>query len=202
MNAALLLMSSTFMAGADAPAHVHPPAAPAVVSGCSTGCAAACDPCASKPSLFDKIKSRLGCHKSKDCCAPAPTCCAKPAPAPKCAPAPTCAPACDSCAAPRPNLFDKIKAKFKHKSDCAPACDTCSSCGAAPGAVVVPAPVPMKETPKPMDPKKVDPKKVGSEGSVPPIAIPTPGATSVPAIPSIPVTPISGSKLSGSTSPY
>lgn len=191
MNAALLLMSSTFMAGADAPAHVHP-AAPAVVAGC---CAAACDPCASKPSLFDKIKSRLGCHKSKDCCAPAPTCCVKPAPAPKCAPAPTCAPACDSCAAPRPNLFDKIKAKFKHKSDC----DTCSSCGAAPGAVVVPAPVPMKETPKPMDPKKVDPKKVGGEGSAPPIAIPTPGATNIP---SIPVTPISGSKLSGSTSPY
>lgn len=184
MNA-LLLMTSTFVAGADVPvaAHDH---APAAVAGCGTGCNR-CDPCPRKPSILDKFKSRLGSRNNNDCCAPAPTCCAKPAPAPKCCtPAPA---ACDPCASARPNLLDKIKSKLhgrKNKSDCcAPACD---GCGAAPAHPVHP-------------PKPMDPKKVGSEGAAP-IAIPTPGAIKVPSLPATPVTPVSGPKLTGATSPY
>lgn len=169
MNA-LLLMTS-MVAGADAPA-----AAPAPAACCSD----ACDPCAKKPGLLDKIKARLASRKH-DCCEPAPKCCEKPAPAPKCcAPAPKCE--CDPCA--RPNLLDKIKGKLhSRKSDCcAPACD--SGCGAAPSTS--PAP---KDMPKPME------KKTGTE--LP--SIPSPGASNVP---TIPVTPVSGGKLSGANSPY
>src|SRR5439155_9862846 len=172
---------STFMAGADAPAAAAP-AAPAVVAGCGAGCDT-CDSCGKKPGILDKLKGRLGCHKHKrDCCAPAPTCCEKPAPAPTCcAPAPA---ACDTCAA-RPNLLDKIKGKLhgrKSKDCCAPACDGCA-----------PAPVPGPVVP----PKPMDPKKAGTDAA-PSIAIPTPGATNVP---TIPVTPVSGPKLTGAGSP-
>jgi hypothetical protein len=199
VNAALLLMTSTFVAGADAPAAA--PMAPAAVASCG----ASCDPCCSKgPSLLDRMKSRMGCHKHKrgnDCCAAAPTCCA-PAPAPKCcapapkpkccapAPAPTC---CDTCDSARPNLLDRIKAKWqskKHKHDCcAPACDGCSAAPAGPAPPVnMPTP-----TPKPMGAKSV------SESAPPAITIPTPGATLVPSVPTIPVTPVSGAKA---YSPY
>lgn len=176
MNAALLLMTSTFMAGADAPAA----AAPAAAAPAAACCSDACDPCAKKPGILDKIKARLGSHKCKSSCEPA---CA-PAPAPKCE-APKCAAPCDPCASARPNLLDKLKGHFGKKKDCgcAPACD---GCGAAPA----PTPTP---TPKPMTPNKV-----GTEGT-PAIVIPSPGALVVP---SIPVTPVSGGKLSGSTSPY
>lgn len=157
MNAAFLLMSSAALAGADpAPAA---PAAPAVIStghGCNN-CGAPAT-CCEKAGLLDKIKARLGSwkHKSHDCgCAPAP------------APAP-----CHTCAksvADRPNLLDKLKARWGKKScGCAPACDPC---GAAP-AVVTPAPggttTPPKEMPKPKDPPKVDPKPKGN------VAIPQP----------------------------
>ena len=170
MNAALLLMTSTFMVGADAPVA----AAPAPAACCSD----ACDPCGKKPCLLDKIKSRLGSRKHHDCCEPAPKCCEKPAPAPK------CEPVCDPCAA-RPNLLDKIKSKLhsrKQKDCCAPACDGCAA----------PAPIP---APPGTPPKPMDPKKTGSD--IP--AIPTPGALNVPVIP---VTPVSGGKLTGANSPY
>jgi hypothetical protein len=161
---ALLLMTSTFMAGADAPAVAAPGAPAAAVVGCS-GCTDSCDACAKKPGILDKIKGRLGSHKCKSACEPA---CA---PAPKCAPAP--APKCEDSCGSRPNLLDKLKGKFGHKNKdcgCAPACD---SCGTAP------APVPAPTLP----PKPMDPKKVGSEG----IVIPSPGSLVVP---SIPVTPV------------
>lgn len=155
MNAALLLMTSTFMAGADTPA-----AAPAAPAAACSSCADSCDPCAKKPGILDKIKARLGSHKCKSACEPA---CA---PAPKCE-APKCEAACDPCAA-RPNLLDKLKAKFGKKHGCCEAaCDGCAA----------PAP-----TPKPMDPKKVSDAQA--------IVIPSPGALVVP---SIPVTPVSGS---------
>jgi hypothetical protein len=159
-------MTSSFMAGADAPAAAAPSAAPAAaVAGCS-GCSDSCDPCAKKAGILDKIKARLGSHKCKSAC----DSCAPP-PAPKCeAPKPTC----DPCHAARPNLLDKLKAKFHHKDcGCAPACD---GCAAAPAPVPSPAP-----TPKPMDPKKT------SSDGAPAIVIPSPGALVVP---SIPVTPV------------
>lgn len=154
MNAAFLLMSTAALAGADpVPA---PPAAPAVIStghGCNN-CAPAT--CCEKAGLLDKIKARLGSlkHKSRDCgCAPAP------------APAP-----CHTCAkgiADRPNLFDKLKARWgSHKAcGCAPACDPCASAPAPAPAGGGTAP---KEMPKPKDTPKVDPKPKGN------VAIPAP----------------------------
>ncbi|MFO0803289.1 MAG: hypothetical protein U0791_09230 [Gemmataceae bacterium] len=184
MNAALLLMTSSLMAGADAPAAAAPAPA-AAVAGCS-GCTDSCDPCGKKPGILDKIKARLGSHKCKSACEPA---CA-PAPAPKCE-APKCD-TCDPCHSARPNLLDKLKSKFgKHKDcGCAPACD---GCAAAPAPAAPPAGG--TTPPKPMDSKK---DKVSTDG-IPSIVIPSPGALVVP---SLPVTPVSGGKLSGSTSPY
>jgi len=190
MNA-LLLMTSSFMAGADAPAAAPAAPAAAAVAGCSDGCGSGCaasEPCCSKSGFLDRFKGRMGGHKhSNDCCAAAPTC--APAPAPQCC-APAAASCCDSCATPRPNLLDRCRAKMasrKHKGDCcAPACD---SCGAAPA--VTPSPTPSTLPPAPMGPKKVS-------GSItaPQIVIPTPGANLVP---SLPVTPVSGAR---SNSPY
>jgi len=157
VNAAFLLMSTAALAGADpAPAA---PVAPAVIStghGCNNcGAPAAC---CEKAGLLDKIKARLGGLRSKshDCgCAPAP------------------APACDPCAksvADRPNLLDKLKARWGSKKacGCAPACDPCATTSAHP---VTPAPGgtnPPKEMPKPKDPPKVDPKPKGN------VSVPTP----------------------------
>lgn len=229
MNAALLMMTSTIMAGADAAPAAPAAPAPVVVSG--TGCGAGgCGPvvgsgcCDAAPAcggsrvgFFDKLKSRMGgmkCkHKHDDCgcAAPAPCHSCAPAPAPAPAPCHTCAaPApCDTCGhAARPNLFDRIKAKFGHKhkgcNDCAPACDSCGTPGCAtPGPAVIPpatggTTMPPKDMPKPMDPVKPKPKTSGTDAP-PAISIPTPGASLVPP-PA--VTPVSGPKLSGSTSPY
>lgn len=204
MNAALLMMTSTLMTGADVSA--APPAAPAPVAapagpGCgSGGCGpvadGCCDSCGGKAGLFDRLKGRMGCRhrKSQDCCA-------APAPATCCAPtAPACAPVCDTCAAPRPNLCDRLKGRFgRHKGGdcCAPACDGCAAPAVGPVAVppggTMPAPVTPSPMPKPMTPSKT------SAGAAPPIAIPTPGAVVVPPLP---VTPVSGPKLTGTTSPY
>jgi hypothetical protein len=199
MNA-LLLMTSTFVAGADAPAAAPLAPAPAAVAGCGAGCDSGCaasEPCCSKSGLLDRLKGRMACHKhAKDCCASAPTC--APAAAPQCcAPAaPAAASCCDSCASPRPNLLDRCRAKMaskKHKGDCcAPACDTC---GAAPAVTPVPTPTPSTLPPTPT-PKPMNPKKVGNDGSAPLIVIPTPGANLTP---TLPVTPVSGAK---SNSPY
>ena len=166
------------------------------MSGPTCGCT---DTCA-KHGILDKLKGRMGTHGGKhhkgDCgCAPAPTtCCAPPPPPPApvacCAPAPTC----DTCAhGSRPNLFDKLKghgAGKRHKGDCgcAPGCDGCTD----PAVPTVPAPA--KDMPKPMDPKKT------SSDTVPQIAIPSTGTTVV--VPPLPVKPVSGPKLNGSTSPY
>jgi hypothetical protein len=163
VNAAFLLMSSAALAGADpAPAA---PAAPAVIStghGCNN-CGAPAAACCPKTGLLDKIKARLGGLRSKshDCgCAPAP--------------------ACDTCpksVADRPNLLDKLKARWGSKKahGCAPACDPCGTAHHA----AHPAPgggTPPKEMPKPKDPPKVDPKpkdppkgNVGIPAPLPPV---------------------------------
>lgn len=213
MNAAILLMTSTVMVGADpAPTPPAPPPLPPVVvhggAGCSgPGCGGpvgpvvsggCCDACGSgKAGFFDRLKSRVGGFslkrsKSADCC-PAPTPCAT------CAPAP-----CDTCgAAPRPNLFDRLKGRFgKRKSyDCcaSPCAEPCAT-PLPPGAHPVPPapPEPPKEMPK-TSPKKDEPKKTSSDTSLP--SIPSPGAINVPPYP-MPVTPVSGPKLNGTTSPY
>lgn len=177
MNAAFLLLTSAWMAGADpAPAT---PAAPAVVAGqscCGTSC---CDDGCGRKLFNGALRARLAGLFHKDCCDPcapacpapcAPVCkpvcppacppapCCKPAPVccPKpvcCQPAPVCKPACDPCAdscCGRTKLLDRLRGLF-HK-DCCGGCDPC--CGAAP---VAPAPA---EQPKKM------PATVGSAGTV------------------------------------
>ncbi|MCE9530903.1 MAG: hypothetical protein K8T89_07245 [Planctomycetes bacterium] len=153
MNAALLMLTSAWMAGAD---HHAPTAAPAVVStgsSCATGgCATATcdDPCAKKHGLFDRLKGRFakGCGcEAAPACAPAPVCKVE---APKCN---TCnaAPACDSCGSP--GLWSKFKARFsKHGAS---SCNTCDSCASgAPVTTgtsnpeVIPPPKDKKEMPK------------------------------------------------------
>jgi hypothetical protein len=196
VNAALLLMSSTFLVGADpAPA---PAAAPAVATaGCGTGCGeASCgDACCERAGLLDRIRARIGSRrcKSDDCCAPAPTCCA-PAPAPKpcCAPAPSCD-TCDPCAS-RPNLLDRLRAHFgKRRSDC---CDSCSTCdtGCAPAA-----PHAAPSTPAPSDVPKPMPKTSGTSTEAITPVVPAPGAVVAPPLP---LAPASAPNLNGTTSPY
>lgn len=129
MNAALLMMTSTLMAGADA-APVAP-AAPAYVAG--PGCSgpdcggpsysgpsyggsvsASCDTCVGgKASFCDRLKARfggMGSRRSRSS-AYAPV-------------------ACDTCgtAEARPNLLDRIKARCgkKKSADCSYAAPACS----------------------------------------------------------------------------
>jgi hypothetical protein len=149
VNAAYLMLTTAWLAGAD-PAPVAPvPAAPVVAApiggGCGGGCGGcATDACCEKESKFAKFKAKF--HKHSDCgceqsCAPAPTCCAPkpvccPAPKPVCcpAPAPTCchaAPVSCGCEEQRVKLWDKLKAKFHKHNDCG--CESsCNSCGGAP----------------------------------------------------------------------
>ena len=196
MNAACLLMSAAWMAGADTASHPLPAGAPAVIntgSGCSNCgpvASAYCDdPCA-KTGILAKLKSKVGGlgKKGGDCgYAPAP------------------APACDACASSRPNLLDTVKGRFGKKKGgdcCAPACaPACDPCGAAPAVVVHPPagaitpPPPPKDMPKGKDadpkPKEPEPKPKTT----------APGATGLPAIPT-PLTPVTTPQLNGTTSPY
>lgn len=105
MNAAYLLLTSAWMAGADAAPVAPAAAAPVVSTGscCGGGCATSCDPCANRcgPNLFERLRSRF--HRN-DCCdtgCSAPVVhhkCCTPAPAPTCCtPVKSCTPACDPC---------------------------------------------------------------------------------------------------------
>ncbi|MCY2941903.1 MAG: hypothetical protein NTV50_09595 [Planctomycetota bacterium] len=90
MNAAFLLLTTAWVAGADA----APAAAPAVTSTSS------CDStCCDKPSLLDKLRARF----AKDCC-DAPKC-----EAPKVVKCEKKADACDPC---KVSILDKLRAKL------------------------------------------------------------------------------------------
>ncbi|MBX7105353.1 MAG: hypothetical protein K1X57_14815 [Gemmataceae bacterium] len=142
MNAAYLLLTSAWMAGADAAPVAPAAAAPVVSTGacCGGGCATSCDPCANHcgPSLLDRVRARFhrndccdsGCNAPvvhHKCCtpAPAPTCCT---PVKTCAPAcNTCQPACDPC---RPKFqMPKFNFNFHRNNDC---CNTCNTGCSAP----------------------------------------------------------------------
>lgn len=187
MNASMLLLTSAWMAGADAaPAPVAAPApyaAPApVVGGCAScgapACDAGCDPCAAKPGFFSKLKAKFA---KSDCgCDP----CAHHAHKPVFSGFTTSA--CDTCdPCGKPSLLDKLKAKFAKSGchdACAPACATggCGSAGgcalpAVPGAVTPAVPT---ETPKEM-PKPTTPKT--TQLTVPPIVV-TPVGGGAPAL--------------------
>ena len=112
MNAAFLLLTTAWVAGADA----APAAAPAVTStsACNSTC---CD----KPSLLDKLRAKF----AKDCC-DAPKC-----EAPKVVKCEKKADPCDPC---KVSILDKLRAKL-HKNDC---CDVVAP-ATAPKAAPMPA---------------------------------------------------------------
>jgi hypothetical protein len=121
VNAAFLLVTTAWLAGADAAPTAAPATPPAATSSCTGDCGACCD----HEGLWSKLKGRL--HHGDDCC--------EPCPKPKCAPAPKCKP-CDTC--PKESCLDKLKSRLHHADDCnacaKPACApapkaTCGSCG-------------------------------------------------------------------------
>ena len=179
MNAALFMLTSAFVAGAD-PAPAAPVApAPAVVStgsSCGGGCGTVCDEGCGKHriGLWSRLKARFSKHSSCGCeAAPAcePACKAEPvckkAPIVHCKPAPVCkaepvckaAPTCGGCASAcdsgcgHVGLWSRVKGKFgKHGSASCDTCDSgCASTVAAP-AMSDPVPAP-KELPKKEMPK-------------------------------------------------
>ena len=137
MNAAFLLVTTAWLAGAD-PIPAAPVAAPAMVAapgaGCSSCGASTCGSCgtgADREGLLSKLRARFhrdSCDSCAPACAPAPVC------APKCAPAPVCN-TCNSCDE-GPGFFAKLKAKFARedcgcKGSCGSSCDSCG--GEGPG---------------------------------------------------------------------
>ena len=196
MNAAFLLVTTAWLAGADpappaplpatpAPAATAP--APAPAASCGT-----CGSCSESEGLLAKLRARL--HKDTcDTCAPAP----KYAPAPCFTPAPKC----DVCEGP--SLLDRIKAKM-HKDECGcqgscgSACDAPSlldrlkarfhkdDCGCGCAAAVVPPPAKPAEPLK--MPKEGEPGKKLPEGTDKKIsAAPAPNALDLTPAPGNPI---------------
>ena len=183
MNAAFIMLTSAWLAGADpappaaAPAPAPAAPAPAVVAtgngcgGCG-GCGDVSGECCDhhRKKLLSGLKGKL--HRHNECCesAPAAAPCCAPAPAPKpvcCAPAP--APAPSACCAPAQNeccdhhrkhrlagLGGKLKGKFhRHHDECCGGCDT--GCGTA-----APAPAPAYPAPAPGGAPQKMPTTIGS----------------------------------------
>jgi hypothetical protein len=127
VNAAYLLLTSAWLAGADpAPqAHAAPAAAAPVVSTgscCGGGCSAdtCCDPCG-RSGFFDRVRDKF--RRKNDCCDTCAPACQAPC---QTSCAPTC---CDS--GPR---FDFSRFKRKNNDCCAPVTSCCQpvvsqSCG-------------------------------------------------------------------------
>lgn len=153
MNAAFLLVTSTWLVGGQAAPPAPPPGAPTAppaqmapapsygsggscgsCSSCGGGsscgsCGSSCG-CEEKPSFLERLKGRF--HRDRDCgCAAAPAPCQTCAPAPvyHTAPCGSCGSACDSC--DKPGFLDRLKARFHRDrdNDCgcggAPACNSC-----------------------------------------------------------------------------
>ena len=251
MNAALLMMTTTMMAGADPvpvqvpqaqPPHAYavpdiPP--PVVVNGtggcsgpgcaggavaapyampygsgdCGSGCSGSYDDCCStgRTGLFARLRGKFS-RSSSGCCGSS----GYGGPA-------------------RPNLLDTLRGRKHGGGGCgcdtmAPAaCDCWGGCqtggyGAGFPTTVSPAvpytPVPATDTPQEMPKGNTDPtpdpmpmpkkpkaeKDESSDVGLPPLpAVPKTGGTVTPGavvVPALPITPVSGPKLNGTTSPY
>ncbi len=179
MNATFLILSSAWLAGADA-APVAP-AAPTPVVMSAAGCGAPVTSCGPRIGLFARIKAKFSCTKHSSC---APSCAA-----PVAAPCVACAPACrtplishalftgfTTCGSCKLDLFDRLRSKFKHS--CSSGCGSASvsnGCSTGP-AMVAPAnpTVPPKEMPAP---PKVDPKPKTSASAPDTLRIPEFGST-------------------------
>ncbi len=185
VNAAFLMLTSAWLAGADPapPAAQAAPAAPAVVAtgnscgGCGATCGDSCgDPCCENGrrkllgGLFGRLKGRF--HRANDCCEETCAPASNPCPAP-CPPKPVCCQAapttsCDPCADPCSDggrkkllggLAGKLRSKFHRGGDCCGSVDACG-CGS-----VTPAPAAPAAPAKPeAEPKKM-PTTIGS-GSI------------------------------------
>jgi len=207
VNAAFLLVTTAWLAGADpvaAPAAPAAPAtaAPAVVSSSSCNSCGSCGDacCDSGHTLCGRLKGLFASHRHdscgscETCAAPAPKCCA-PAPKP-CCPAP--APACNSCGTSHDScgcgsFGGRLRGLFHRTSSC---CETtaCSDCGAAPATAPAPAgkaePIPApKEAPAQKMPNSAPPAKsvqiITPESA--PIPVSTPALEVAPAIvPNVP----------------
>ena len=125
MNAAFLLVTTAWLAGADAdkpapPAAHHPPAPAA--------CSTYCDPCCEKEGLLQRF---CNLFKRKDCCDPCCTPCPKPCPPPCPKPCPppckvTCTTTCDDCC--EEGFLKKLLNRFR----CRKCDDCCNPCCTAP----------------------------------------------------------------------
>jgi hypothetical protein len=137
VNAAYLMLTTAWMAGADpAPVAAAPAAAPVVstsMGACNGGgyvggyggCGGISNDCcdSGRQRLCDRIKGMFK-RRGNDCCDAAPTC--APAPVVHHAPAPVANCGCeDTCK--RERLCDRLKGMFKRRgNDC---CDTGAQCG-------------------------------------------------------------------------
>jgi hypothetical protein len=167
VNAALFMLTSAWVAGADAappPAIAAPPGAPAVVStgsscggGCGTACDTGCDTGCGKHKRGGLFSRSGGKHNKGGCCDIAPTCAPAPIAAPSCG---GCATACDTGCGKhkRGGLFSRSGGKHNKGGCCdiAQSCDSCGAGGIAPAPIypggtkpeVIPPPKDKKEMPK------------------------------------------------------
>lgn len=121
MNAAFLLVTAAWLAGADADA-APPAAAPAAAAATGGSCCGDCAPCceSERRGLLARLRDRF----RKDCC---DDCCPKCEPAKCCEPKPCCKPACEKkcdacdCGCERRGLLTRLRDRFR-KNDC---CDDC-----------------------------------------------------------------------------
>jgi hypothetical protein len=165
VNAAFLLVTTAWFAGADpAPATHAAPAgsvASAPVAGgcyggatCNDGCG--CCDCCCKPSLLQRLRARKCCN-SCDCC----NTCATPCCNTNCCDNVSghCGSCCDCCC--KPSLLQRLRAR---KCCCDSCCDGCgyNGCGSSVGgAGAPPATMPSAEPIKVL-PKDATPKKSGT----------------------------------------
>ena len=128
VNAAFLLLTTAWMAGADAaPAPVASSSSCCGASRCTTSC---CDSCCG-PTLVERLRDRLRSMRSCGC----DTCCTT-----SCCTTSCCDPCCHE--HPLKSLFSRF-----HHDDC---CCTTSCCGSAPAPKVEPIGAPKDGIKKPL----------------------------------------------------
>jgi hypothetical protein len=155
VNAAFLLVTTAWFAGADAnptkpPEKIkNPPVtntAPLATGGscgggdCGGDCGCdACDECGH--GLRHKLRGLFRRHNDCDC--GCETSCCAPAPAPSCG--------CDTCdtGCGRHSLLSKLRGRFHRHGDC---CDTCGCDGAGVTGVITTAPQKIENMPKTSEP--------------------------------------------------
>jgi hypothetical protein len=225
VNAALLLLASAWTTGSDVapppgapPAQPPPPVhAPVTAPGCCAGpyvgaftWGYGCDDCGGRASLHDRLRARFAGrkhHAAADCCDSCATAAPVYAPAPVFHgyPVTGCA---DPCEDSKHGLLSRFRGRFGgHRNKAADCCDPCWG-----GAVTIGPWVGYPggcATPLPAGPAPVVPPPAGGAGE-PPKEMPTPKDATPPkttgpgaqVIQPTPVTPVSGPRLTGTSSPY